>query len=212
MLWCPAVRGDDPDRLRRRDDELGAARRGRRRPHSGRRQLVLIASLLAISAPAARGAPGLTTGFALDPALTDSSAIANSFWIPRAVAEGAGMVRVNIIWSRVAPASRPAGFVAGDAASPGYKWTQTDAAVRELSAHGIKVLLTILGAPSWAEGPGPPASAPAGTWRPSPAQFAGFATAAARRYDGHFPDPGRPGASLPRVGYWRAWNEPNVDT
>jgi hypothetical protein len=177
-------------------------------------RLVIISALLLAGAiaPAARAATGLTTGFALDPALTDGSATANDVWIPRAAAEGAGMVRVNILWSKVAPIDRPAGFVAGDPASPGYDWSQTDAAVRELSAHGVTVLLTILGVPSWAEGPDRPASAPAATWRPAPSQFAAFATAAARRYDGRFPDPEHPGGSLPRVRYWQAWNEPNLDT
>src|SRR5205085_6691381 len=41
--------------------------------------------------------------------------------------------------------------------------------------------------------------------------FASFATAAARRYSGHFPDPLHPGATLPAVRYWQAWNEPNLD-
>ncbi len=80
----------------------------------------------------------------------------------------------------------------------------------DLSSHGLQVLLNITFAPTWAEGAGRPASARPGTWRPDPAQFASFATAAARRYDGHFPDPLQPGAILPRVRYWQAWNEPNL--
>src|SRR5207302_6245250 len=50
-----------------------------------------------------------------------------------------------------------------------------------------------------------------GTWKPDPAQVGQFAKAAARRYDGRFPDPSQPGATLPRVRYWQAWNEPNLD-
>jgi hypothetical protein len=72
------------------------------------------------------------------------------------------------------------------------------------------VLLNITGAPTWAEGPSPPADASPGSWRPDPAQFASFATAAALRYDGHFPDSLQPGALLPRVRYWQPWNEPNL--
>jgi hypothetical protein len=56
-----------------------------------------------------------------------------------------------------------------------------------------------------------PARERPGTWRPNAADYAAFATAAARRYDGHFPDPLLPGAYLPRVRYWQAWNEPNLD-
>jgi hypothetical protein len=52
----------------------------------------------------------------------------------------------------------------------------------------------------------------AGTWKPDPTLFAQFATAAARRYDGAFPDPDDPLVALPRVRYWQAWNEPNLDT
>ena len=72
------------------------------------------------------------------------------------------------------------------------------------------MLLNITGAPAWAEGPGAPPGAQPGTWRPDPAQFASFATAAALRYDGRFPDPLHPGAFLPRVRYWQPWNEPNL--
>ena len=55
----------------------------------------------------------------------------------------------------------------------------------------------------------PPGTTP-GSWRPDPTQFASFATAAALRYDGRFPDPLHPGAFLPRVRYWQPWNEPNL--
>jgi hypothetical protein len=171
--------------------------------------VLLLACALASTAQATRG---LTTGFAIDPALTDGSATANNVWIPRAVAEGAGMVRVNLYWDSVAPAHPPPGFVASDPTSPGYNWTDTDAAVRELTGHGIKVLLTIWRAPTWAEGPSRPSSSPEGSWEPSSSQYAAFATAAARRYDGSFPDPKDPGSFLPRVGYWQAWNEPNLST
>jgi hypothetical protein len=40
--------------------------------------------------------------------------------------------------------------------------------------------------------------------------FRDFAIAIARRYSGRFPDPARPGRSLPRVRYFQAWNEPNL--
>jgi hypothetical protein len=73
------------------------------------------------------------------------------------------------------------------------------------------VLLNIVYAPTWAEGPRKPANAQPGSWRPNPAQFASFATAAAVRYDGHFPDPLRPGSFLPRVSLWQPWNEPNLN-
>src|SRR5947209_12000350 len=57
-----------------------------------------------------------------------------------------------------------------------------------------------------------PSNVQPGTWKPSPTEFAQFARAAARRYDGSFPDPRNPTDDLPRVRYWQAWNEPNLDT
>jgi hypothetical protein len=175
------------------------------------RQLAIVAVLsgLVAHAPAAR-ASGLTTGFSADPALTSSDPAADTTWIPRAVADGARIVRVNLMWANVAPAVRPPSFVPSDPSSPGYNWTAIDATVRDLSGHGIQVLLNISDAPAWAEGASPPPGAAPGSWRPDPTQFASFATAAATRYDGRFPDPLTPGAFLPRVRYWQPWNEPNL--
>jgi hypothetical protein len=126
------------------------------------------------------------------------------------VAEGASIVRVNLVWSQVAPRVRPAAFSPSDPSSPGYDWSAVDASVRALAGHGLKVLLNITGAPTWAEGPSAPPGTEPGTWRPDAAQFASFATAAALRYDGSFADPMQPGAFLPRVRYWQPWNEPNL--
>jgi hypothetical protein len=175
-------------------------------------RLAVVASLLlaGASAPEAHALPALTTGFSADPVLTGGGAAERALWIRRAAAVGAGIVRVNITWSQVAPLTRPAGFDPADPSTRGYDWSGVDAAVRDLSSHGLQVLLNITFAPTWAEGAGRPASAQPGVWRPDPAQFASFARAAAVRYDGHFPDPSRPGAFLPRVRFWQAWNEPNL--
>ena len=166
------------------------------------------AGLLGLAAPAR--AQGLALGFSADPVLAAGNAAVDSVWIPRAVAERASIVRVNVYWSQVAPLVPPAGFTPADPASPGYDWTATDTAVRDLTAHRLQVLLTISSAPVWAEGAGAHAGAQPGSWRPDPAALADFSMAAARRYDGRFPDPLRPGAVLPRVRYWQPWNEPNL--
>jgi hypothetical protein len=170
----------------------------------------IIVLLAAVLAPAASAAGGLTTGFSADPILTGPSASTSAPWIGRAVTEGAGIVRINLVWSEVAPVTRPRGFAAGDPRSPGYNWTGVDASVRNLAAHGLQVLMNITFAPAWAEGPHRPGSAADGTWRPDATQFGQFARAAALRYDGGFPDPINPGAALPRVRDWQAWNEPNL--
>jgi len=122
------------------------------------------------------------------------------------------MIRLDVTWSTIAPTVRPAGFVASEPSSPGYDWTTLDAQVRELSGAGFKILVDVWGAPSWAEGPDQPRSAPAGTWKPSPSAFGAFATALATRYSGSFADPLSPLTDLPRVVDWQAWNEPNLAT
>lgn len=152
----------------------------------------------------------LALGFSSDPVLTQGRP-GDAVWIRRARSDGAQMVRLNVVWSRVAPLSPPRSFDASDPASPYYHWAATDAAVRDLTAHGLKVMIDVLAAPKWAEGPGMPAYEPPGTWRPNAAKFAAFATAIARRYDGRYPDPGHPGHDLPKVSYWQPWNEPNLD-
>lgn len=192
---------------------MGAGRsNGLPAAHVGWLTVVLVAVLAVMFAPAARAAGGLTLGFNPDPVLFGTSPSTNGFWINQARTEGAGIVRLNLGWSRVAPARRPPGFVADNPASPGYDWSQMDAQVRALAARGLQVLINITFAPSWAEGPARPANVAAGTWKPDPTLFAQFATAAARRYDGAFPDPDDPLVALPRVRYWQAWNEPNLDT
>jgi hypothetical protein len=176
-----------------------------------RRHLLIAAVLIAVGAHALTArASGLTLGFAADPAMTSADPAAATMWIPRAAAEGARIVRVNLTWSKVAPVVRPPSFAPSDPSSPGYDWTAIDATVRGLAGQGLQVLLNITGAPVWAEGSSPPPDAAPGSWRPDPAQFASFATATALRYDGHFPDPSAPGAFLPRVRYWQPWNEPNL--
>jgi hypothetical protein len=123
------------------------------------------------------------------------------------------VVRVAVPWAQVAPAgsARPANFDAADPADPHYRWAATDYAVRAAAQHHLRVILQILDAPVWAEGPGQPRPyVSAGAWNPDPGEFSEFIHAAALRYSGAFPDPIKPGAKLPRVSYWEPWNEPNI--
>jgi hypothetical protein len=166
--------------------------------------------LMLLGMPAVASARGLTLGFSADPVLTGDTAAVRALWIPRAVNVGAQMVRVNVYWSQIAPPDRPRGFAPANPSSAGYQWTALDAVVRQLTEHGLSVLMNVSSAPTWAEGPHRPPGATAGSWRPSAAAFGQFATALATRYDGHYPDPSAPGQTLPRVRDWQAWNEPNL--
>ncbi|MGI8801768.1 MAG: hypothetical protein ACR2KV_06285 [Solirubrobacteraceae bacterium] len=173
-----------------------------------RRWLAVVCAAVAggcLAGPA-DAARSLRTGF-VAPEFSSLDASLRTQWLDRASGEAAGLARVDVEWAAVAPVApaRPS-----DPSSPGYDWTALDGAVRDARARGIEPLLTILRAPRWAEGPGRPASAPPGSWRPDPQKFAQFARAAAGRYSGRYPDPLAPGQALPRVRNWQAWNEPNL--
>ena len=162
--------------------------------------------------PAVSRGPGLTVGFSLAPELTGGNAAGSAaYWDAKAHTVGTQMVRLSVGWDQIAPASRPGGFDASDPNSPGYNWASVDQQVEQLTAEGFQVMLTIDGAPRWAEGSGKPSWAPAGSWEPSASDFGAFATAIARRYDGSTPNPQDPSETLPRVTLWQPWNEPNLD-
>jgi hypothetical protein len=116
---------------------------------------------------------------------------------------GATAFRLDIRWNEIAPqgATRPAGFDPARHTSPLYRWGVFDAEVRRAVGHGLAPIASIHSAPDWAEGPGP---GPDGTVSPDPIELARFAGAAAERYSGRVP-------GLPRVRYWQAWNEPNLN-
>ncbi len=62
--------------------------------------------------------------------------------------------------------------------------------------------------PLWAMGHGAPDAREADHFDPSAVQFGRFAFAAGRRYSGRYVPVGAR-ASIPRVGFWSIWNEPN---
>ncbi|MEA2355148.1 MAG: hypothetical protein QOD61_1277 [Solirubrobacteraceae bacterium] len=170
---------------------------------------MLLALLAAAAAPAGSlAARPLTTGFTDD--VFFAPAATSDPWFDRTVAARAGIVVLDLEWGGIAPTVRAPGFDAADPGDPAYGWGPVDSAVRAASRRGLAVGFSVTHAPAWAEGPGRPAAATPGSWRPDPAAFASFAAAAARRYSGAFPDPLTPGGVLPHVRYWQAWAEPNL--
>jgi hypothetical protein len=110
---------------------------------------------------------------------------------------GAGAVRIQLMWSRVAPdptATHAPSFNATDpSAYPAAGWAPYDAAIDGALARGLKVLLTITGgAPKWAT-----AKKRDFITRPSASAFGKFANAVGRRYGS-------------KVAWWSVWNEPNL--
>jgi hypothetical protein len=153
---------------------------------------------------------GLTRGIS-DATLTMSpDAAVREQALARIRATGASVVRIPVEWRYLVSPDPPAGFDAGDPASPAYDFTAVDAAVRDTVAAGMTPLLVVTRAPAFAEARRSWPYAYPGSWAPSPTAFGEFATAVARRYDGSFPDPLAPGRALPRVRLLEAWNEPNL--
>jgi hypothetical protein len=180
------------------------------------RLLGIFAALLVLwgalaAGASARGLARLDVGFG-DPLFASSDTATRELWLTNADATGSSLVRINVSWRAVAPKAQPAGFEAANPSSPGYEWANVDAAVRSAAAHGLSIMLTVMGAPAWAEGPGRPAEIKPGAWEPDPAAYGAFAHALATRYSGSFPDPLVPGTTLPRVRHFEVWNEPNLDT
>src|SRR6266496_2732022 len=113
------------------------------------------------------------------------------------------IVRINLNWNDVAK-RRPAH--AQDPSDPAYDWDLYDRAIRYADQNNVKVLLSILFTPSWANG-GKKRNVPPRNYT----DLRNFAYAAAERYSGHYiantDDDFE--TYLPAVKYWLAWNEPN---
>jgi hypothetical protein len=186
------------------------------------RTLVFLAMLSLASIELVTVAAGAATpvrGLSDDLAFTDSRPGPRALAFETARRARARVVRITLDWSLVAPAGdvKPTGFDAADPADPAYRWGYIEDAVRDARRARLRVVLVIVRAPRWAEGPGRPAGAPPGSWRPDPAELGAFVRAAGRRFSGFFPDPKAPGdgltgrgGSLPRVRFWQIWNHPNT--
>jgi hypothetical protein len=161
-------------------------------------------ALVALHTSSAQAARGFETGF-YEPDYASSDTGIQSLAFDRTAQARAGFALIYVPWNGVAPYNFPLGFDPSNPADPSYSWSAIDAAVRDASARGLKVLLAVTRAPSWAEGPGRPSQdqAPAGTWKPDPAALGEFTHAIATRYSGKF-------EGLPAVRYWQLWAEPNL--
>ncbi len=170
----------------------------------------LAALAVALAAvPGAHAARPLQLGF-FDRAYTSADPAERDLWLDRSVDEHAGIVRIDIGWPVPDTAARPPGFDARDPADEHYDFGTADAAIVAARQRGLQVLASFTGAPRWAEGPGRPAGARSGTWKPSPKALEDYGAALARRYSGTYPDPARPGFALPKVKALQVWNEPNL--
>jgi hypothetical protein len=153
---------------------------------------------------------GLARGVSDGTLMLSEDAEVRTQTMSRVRALGGSVARIPVDWRNVVETNPPAGFQAHDPASPAYRFAQLDAAVRSAVAAGLQPLLVVSHAPTFAEAPHRWPYAYPGSWAPSPMALEEFAVALANRYDGAFPDPLHPGATLPRVRLFQAWNEPNL--
>ena len=112
------------------------------------------------------------------------------------------LIRVNLVWGGVGGVAtrRPAN--AANPADPAYDWSSYDRTVNYATQYGIKVVLSIIGTPPWANG-----AAGVNVVPRNGLDLQRFAAAAATRYGGQYKAPD--GRLLPPVRHWLAWNEPN---
>ena len=161
--------------------------------------LIVAATALAC-VTAAAASPGLRVG------ITDSGGAYYSqpaAFYPALEELGVRLLRIHLNWGgRLGVASRrPAEGTDFD--DRAYDWRLYDRIVLEADRHDVEILFTIFGTPAWANGGAPPTRAPRNA-----ALLREFAYAAATRYSGTHVR--ADGVRLPRVRYWTAWNEPNL--
>jgi hypothetical protein len=101
---------------------------------------------------------------------------------------GVHLVRVTLRWDQVAP-TRPA--QPRDDVDPAYQWGLYGELLDALHTRGLTALVTLYGAPKWANGGAAPNHLPTDS-----TSFADFAYATAVRF--------------PWVRLWTVWNEPNT--
>ncbi|MFZ1927292.1 MAG: hypothetical protein WAU42_14265 [Solirubrobacteraceae bacterium] len=153
---------------------------------------------------------GLARGVSDGALMLSEDAEVRAQTMSRVRALGGRVARIPVDWRNVVEAMPPVSFQARDPASPAYDFSQLDAAVESAVSSGLQPLLVVSHAPAFAEAPHRWPYAYPGSWAPSPMALEEFAVALANRYDGAFPDPLHPGAALPRVHLFQAWNEPNL--
>ena len=160
--------------------------------------IVLVAA--GLSVPAAQSARGMLVGLQ-DDAMTLRGNPTFTFNMMKQLR--VQIVRINLNWNDVAK-RRPAH--PQDPADPAYDWSLYDRAIRYADQNNIRVMLTILFTPQWANG-GRARSFPPSNYN----DLRNFSYAAATRYSGKYiPNTDQfDEVYLPAVKHWTAWNEPS---
>ena len=157
-------------------------------PRPARRWRAAVALALCLPALFGAAAPSASAAAHLDKGFWGPTQVDGVSQFPIYEDLGVTIFQMTLPWDRVAP-TRPRD--ARDPHDPAYQWpADVDYAIAEARRHGMKVLLMLVNAPSWANSGRTPEYAP-----DRPSDFAAFARAAARRY--------------PAVRHWMIWGEPS---
>jgi hypothetical protein len=151
------------------------------------RRLALIAAAVFLLPGTALAAPNIRYGIQDDAWLQAGALDSRLATLDRL---GPDVVRYTLRWDRIAR-KRPR--LATNPKDKAYDWSRPDAVLRGLRKHHIGALVTLYGAPKWANRRHAPNFMPRSKWA-----LASFAVAAAKRY--------------PWVRMWEVWNEPNLRT
>src|SRR3954466_2753729 len=145
--------------------------------------LLVLAAVAVLPAPAhAAGAGRLDFGVE-DPLAFEEPDPGGAYDAVRA--QGIRLVRIPVAWNAVAP-TKPSAPTDPD--DPAYRWGSVDRSVQYATDRGLDPDIVLYAPPRWAR----PAGAGVGRITASPADYADFATASARRYRG-------------RVMHWELW-------
>ncbi len=160
-------------------------------------RLILVSAACALAAAVlpvvASAQPRMLIGFQDDPSLRWRDDRLAMF--DQAAQAKAGIVRTTVYWSRIAE-SRPAN--AANPFDPTYRFDDLDEFVRNAGLHGMEVMLTIWGTPTWANGGKGQNYAPTNV-----RDLQNFSRALASRYSGRY-------SGYPFVRYFTVWNESNL--
>ena len=157
-----------------------------------RRLTILLGMLLSLLiVPAAHAYSSPEVGMADDGILLKGSDAEVTSAVSAWQGLGVKSVRIFARWGDVAPSrtskQMPTGFDPSNPNSSGYNWTPLDRAVGATAGSGMKVYLTITGSgPLW--GMSSPSNGSNGRRNPSPAKYAQFAEAVAKRFGNQVSD------------------------
>src|SRR4051794_4053808 len=157
-----------------------------------------LAAVLAVAtslgaASSAHAARGMEIGLQDDAVFLYQSYYNRDVALQQARQLGVTRLRVNVLWSRIAPFQKSQRTVPGTVV---YDWAPYDHLVDAAGAAGIRVQMTVTGpAPAWANGKHRP-GAHAGAYKPNATLYGRFIHDVAVHFKG-------------RVDRYSVWNEPN---